>query len=1098
VVVETHGVTTRNATASAPVRPFVGREAEFEELVAALDEARAGNGHVFFLTGEPGIGKTRLMQELTRLARERGYQVAAGRCWEEGGAPAYWPWIQAVRELGGDFERLSPGTKGSVDPDTARFRLFDAAARFLVERAQAQPLLIVLDDLHAADTASLVLMRFVSEAVGRAPVVLVGSYREREAQSHERPELFGELARLGPRLALPGLDIDDVEAYVEGVTGQEMSRPAAARLHVLTSGNPFFLGEVLRLVEPESLADEGDVVDPVRPVPEEVRVLLRRRLADLSRDAIAAVSVAAVAGREFQLRVLEETTELGVAQLLDVLAEAAEAGVIAENPALPRRYAFVHELLRETLYDDLAPAKRLELHARIGAVLEEAYRNDLDPHLSEIARHLAAAAPLGDVDAAVDYLVRAGDRAADQFAYEEAGAHYERALGLLGGAGEATRERRCELLLALGDARWRAGDMRAARASFEEAVDLARRLNDGEMLARAALGYVVGLGGFLLFARFEAGVTGAGLLEEALAALPETDSPLRAAVLARTAIEIYHSTDVERRVQLSSEALEMARRLGDSEALVTALHARHWALGSPEMIQERLENTREMLALAGETGNQELAFLAHNSRFHCFLELCDGPALDTEIAALTDLAERLHQPFYRWHGVCVQVIRAVLDGRFDDAERLGQDALDIARLRHSEYAAYVWEYAQLMAIHWAQGVFGDDMHAVAEHSKGYLWIPRWRDALAAAESGDRNAAAGEIERQAGRGFEDLRRDGFWMLRMCALADACVTVGDKRRGRRIYELLQPFSDRNATALTQLPFGPVALRLAKLAALLERCDEAEAYFEIALARCELLGARSVRARVLLDYALALREEGRAEDGEHTAGMLAEARRLSEDLGLEGLLRRIEALGPTQEPAPPPGARFVREGEFWTIAYEGTTMRLRDLKGLQYLAALLASPGRELHVLELVAWDGAPAAQDRDARREDGLQAARPADLGPLMDARAKEAYRSRIEDLRGELEEARSFNDEERAAAVEEELDALVGEIARATGLGGRSRTASASPAERARVNVTKAIRTAIKLTERESPALAEHLRASVRTGRFCSYAPPGQAPPRWQT
>jgi hypothetical protein len=229
-----------------------------------------------------------------------------------------------------------------------------------------------------------------------------------------------------------------------------------------------------------------------------------------------------------------------------------------------------------------------------------------------------------------------------------------------------------------------------------------------------------------------------------------------------------------------------------------------------------------------------------------------------------------------------------------------------------------------------------------------------------------------------------------------------------------------------------------------------------------------------------------------------MLAEARRLSEDLGLEGLLRRIDALGPTQEPAPPPEARFVREGEFWTIAYEGTTMRLRDLKGLQYLAVLLASPGRELHVLELVACDGAPAAQDRDALREDGLQAARPADLGPLMDARAKEAYRSRIEDLRGELEEARSFNDEERAAAVEEELDALVGEIARATGLGGRSRTASASPAERARVNVTKAIRTAIKLTERESPALAEHLRASVRTGRFCSYAPPGQAPPRWQT
>ena len=149
----------------------------------------------------------------------------------------------------------------------------------------------------------------------------------------------------------------------------------------------------------------------------------------------------------------------------------------------------------------------------------------------------------------------------------------------------------------------------------------------------------------------------------------------------------------------------------------------------------------------------------------------------------------------------------------------------------------------------------------------------------------------------------------------------------------------------------------------------------------------------------------------------------------------LQRIEALGPTQEPAPPPEARFVREGEFWTIAYEGTTMRLRDLKGLRYLAALLASPGRELHVLELGACDGTPAAQYRGALREDGLHAARAADLDPLMDARAKEAYRARIEDLRGELEEARSFNDEERAAAVEEELEALVREVARATGLGG---------------------------------------------------------------
>jgi thioesterase domain-containing protein len=190
-------------------------------------------------------------------------------------------------------------------------------------------------------------------------------------------------------------------------------------------------------------------------------------------------------------------------------------------------------------------------------------------------------------------------------------------------------------------------------------------------------------------------------------------------------------------------------------------------------------------------------------------------------------------------------------------------------------------------------------------------------------------------------------------------------------------------------------------------------------------------------------------------------------------------------------------VREGEFWTISYEGTTMRLRDLKGLQYLALLLASPGRELHVLELVATGGPVPTAPATGLAEEGLHAARPAELDPFTDARAKQEYRSRIEELRSELEEARRFHDEERAARIEEELDALVEELARAAGLRGRDR-APASSAERARVNVTKAIRTAIKLTERESPALAEHLTASVRTGRFCSYAPPGEAPPHWET
>jgi hypothetical protein len=1066
-------------------RPFVGRTAELEELRAGLDDTAEGRGALFLLSGEPGIGKTRLVQELSREARERGWQVAAGRCWEEGGAPVYWPWIQAVRALGGDFERLAAGTGESVAPQTVRFRLFDVVAEFLVDTARSRPLIVILEDLHAADSASLLMLRFVSEAIAGAPVLVVGSYREREAQLHERPESFAELVRQATRVSLKGLSADEVEAYLTDVGGAEPAPSLAARLHVLTGGNPFFLGEVVRVVAHDSPFDGDAVLDPMGRVPEALRTLLRRRMADLPEDAVEALHVAAVVGREFNLRVLERTTPLSVGRLLDVLAEAGDAGVIAEDAATPRRYAFVHELVRETLYDDLAAAKRLELHRAIGAVLEELYRHDLDPHLSEIAHHLSLAAPVGDVSAAVDYLVRAGDRAASLVAYEEAGLHYERALNLVGASEEGSRELRCELLLRLGDAHWRAGDTRAARASFEEAAEVARRLGEGEMLARAALGYVIGLGGFLLFARFEAGATGIGLLEEALAALPPEDSPLRARVLARLAVEMYSSHEAERRLAVSAEAIEMSRRLEDSEALVTALHARHWARGDPEMVHERLENAEEMLAVAQQLGDQEFAFLAHNCRLSCLLELCDGAGLDAEIAAIVDLADRIHQPFYRWHGVCLKVIRAVLDGRFGDAERLAEEALHIARLRHSEYAAYVYEHAQLVAIRWAQGRLDEYWPQVAHHGERYLWIPRWRDALAAADRGDRAAAALELARS-GHAFAEIPRDGFWLLRLCSLADACVLAGDPADAERLHDLLLPYGDRNAIALTQVPFGPVALRLGMLAAMLERWDEAEQHFETALERCELLGARAVRPRVLCEYARALVARSGEGDSERAAALVAEAERLSEDLG-------IASRAPA--PARPREARFTREGEFWTIAYDGQTMRLRDVKGLRYVAFLLAAPGSEVHVLELVAAvDGAPRAAGVAG---EGLHASAGAGVDPLLDARAKTEYRGRLEDLRAELEEARAFADGERAARIELEIDALVEELTHAAGLRGKDRQ-MASPAERARVNVTKAIRTAIKLAGRDSAALEAHLTASIHTGRFCSYAPPGEEPPRWHT
>jgi tetratricopeptide (TPR) repeat protein len=1081
----------------ATARPFVGRTRELADLSIAIDAAGSGAGSLVLVTGEPGIGKTRLIAELAHAAADGGLAVASGRCWEEGGAPPYWPWIQVLRALGGDLDQLAaaaeprvpvPGGTGGITPEGERIRLFDAVGRFLADAAADRPLLVTLDDMHAADEPSLLLLRFLAEALTGAGVVLVASYRDGEPRVREMGGAFSELARAGQRLALQGLGSDDIGTYLATVTGASPTPELVARLHEITAGNPFFMGEVMRLLRGSLGALDPAIGDPFLRIPEEVRVLIRRRVAGLTAEAVATLRIAAVIGREFDLQVLQQMSRLSPARLLEVLGEAAAVGVIGELPPVPSRCAFAHELVRETLYEDLPPARRMELHREVGRLLERVHAADLDPHLSEIARHLYLAAPLGEPGEALEYLVRAGDRAAALFAYEEAALHYRPAIELLAMVDGGSGQRRCQLLLRLGDAQWRSGDGVEARTTFEEAIDAARRLGNGELLARAALGYVTALGGFLLYARFEVGGTGVGLLEEALSALPAGDSALRAHLLAHLALEMWSGHEpVERRVAVSDEAIAMARMLGDSEALVTALHARHWALTTPGMAFERLAHTEEMLRVAKETINPEIEFLAHNARFHCFLELCDRRGMEAETQAMTDLAERLRQPFYRWHTISLSTLRAALDGRFAEAERLAREALALGGLRQSEYATYVFRYAQMLEIRWAQGRLGDLWADIDDHADRFPWIPRWRDALSAAELGDEQRCRSELERHASRGFTDLPRDGLWILHLCVLADASVTVGDRARALQLYELLRPHADDNAVSYTQQPFGPVALRLGRLAALLDRPQESDRHFAAALARCELLGAPAIRARTLIEHARALANRGEPADHSRQKSMLAEAAQLVDELGLTGLADRI---APVSEP-PPAGDVFRRDGELWTIAYHGDEFRLRDVKGLGYIATLLAAPGRELHVLDLV---GAGRRRKGEAAALDvpsGTLAARQ----PVLDEQARREIRGRLDELDAEVDRARAWGDAERAAQLAEHRDLLIGELARATGLRGRDR-GFASPAERARISVTKAIKTAIRLIDRQCPALAEHLQASVQTGRFCCYAPPGAAPPVW--
>jgi hypothetical protein len=636
-------------------------------------------------------------------------------------------------------------------------------------------------------------------------------------------------------------------------------------------------------------------------------------------------------------------------------------------------------------------------------------------------------------------------------------------------------------------------------------------MGDATMLAEAALAHVtraspvrLGFGTLIVTSIFDSGTRSVALLEEAERALPPEDSSLRARTLARLATELYQFRQTGRSDALSREAVEMALRLGDPQALVEALHGRHWATLSPDSIEERLVNAQEMLLVATGASDEEAAFLARHARLHCRLELCDISGVDAELSAMEQLSARIQQPFYFWHVACLHGMRALIQGRPAEAERIVADALEFGRVRKSEYVTYMHEDAQIVAIRWTQGRLEEVRDRIRHHGERYPEIPRWRDVLLAAELGDEREARAEVERHARHGFTDLPRDGLWILHMCGLAQAAVLIRDDRRAELLYEQLAPFAERNAISISTLAFGPVSMRLGSIAALLGRWEQAEHHFADAAERCDSLGARAITAMLLVERArMFLARAGRG-DVERARESLDASLAISDDLELSGIAERARAIAPGRASrrtgtgrgddgiSPEPSSLFRREGQYWIVRHRGEMARLPNRKGMRYLSELLHTPGREVHVLELlrVGEPGSPK------RGQPGTVAARSGADEAILDPRAKREFRQRLLDLKEDLDEAESRNDLGRASVIKMEIDAISHELASAAGLGGRDR-GMPSPAERARVSVTKAIRGAVRAIAADCPELGRHLEAAVHTGRLCSYAPPGEAAPDWR-
>jgi DNA-binding winged helix-turn-helix (wHTH) protein/tetratricopeptide (TPR) repeat protein len=893
--------------APAPDTVFVGRERTIRRLERALEAALAGSGGIVLLAGEPGIGKTRTAEELARKAAERGAQVLVGRCFEGEGAPAFWPWVQVLRELAattpparlraalgsdaGALAQLAPelgavrsgGGAATGTGEEARFRLFDALSATLRRRAQQGPLVLVLDDLHWADEASLRCLEFLAHELRGAAILVAATFRDVEVRrDHPLSRLLGALARVPAceRIALRGLEAEEVGALVAAVLGKGPSRELALTVHEMTEGNPFFVFELARVLGESGGADAGP---SALALPQSVRDAIGRRLDALSPESGDVLRAAAVLGRAFDAALLARVTSREPAELLDRLGEALAAGVLAEGGGVGR-FAFSHALVRQTLYEELRAPQRVRLHRRAAEALGAAFAGSDDPPLAEIAHHWFEAAAGGGAEEAIAAAVRAAQHAHALLAFEASARLYEQALEALAIAAPEDAERRFELLASAAAEHAAAGARESARARWRTAAGIARAQRRTDLLARAAIGHR-GFG--------EMGAPADGdtlaLLEEARDALGGAHPVLRSRLLSKLTGIAPYMLSMATRDELSSEALALARESGDPVALQDALSARYWACLGPDRVAERRAVGEEMIAIGERNRDPFLAFTGHEALFCVHLLCGDAAAADRALAACASLADRLQYRFVVFQARFFEGARAACAGDFAAAERILDDALERGRGRVA-YAQVIHD-AHLLWLRLQRGDHSGlgESRALLESISG-IWdggglVTRAALALISCMEGRRDDARRALDEITAGGLASLERDEHFLLTTAVLSDVITELGDRERAAELYELLLPYAHLlSFHDLLRTFAGSVSGELGELASLLGRHDAAIAHYEEALRREGAAGARSAEVSSRIGLARSLRARGAPGDAKRADALLREAARDAAPLGVD----------------------------------------------------------------------------------------------------------------------------------------------------------------------------------------------------------------------
>jgi hypothetical protein len=1062
--------------------PFVGRERELASLLGGLDALEAGQGRLFVVTGEPGIGKTRLADELAAQARARGLPIGWGAAWDGGGAPALWPWIQALRglrpalpepgerlrsDLGSlwDEAEPDPAPGPGLDLELQRFRLFDALRALLQAGAARSPLVIVLEDLHAADRGSLLALRFVARSLRGLRALLLATAREEVDSDAGAAELLGAIGREGTVLRLERLARRDVAALMGAL--EPVGPSLVDEVHALSGGNPLFVLETLRLVRSGR---------PAHEVPERVGQLVAERLARLEPATRGALAAAAVLGREVDSAALAEVLSAAPLELEARLRSARLAGLL--EPVGPGRIGFSHALFRERLLEDLPPSTRTSLHLRAGDVLARFGTAGMGSTEEAVARHLLAALPEGDPSLAAKWAIRAAARAARDLAFDRARQFLEGALA----AGDLLPPdpgRRVDVDLDLAQVLARSGQGERAREVCRAAADRARALGDRLRLARAALAHGaelrVGVVDPILLA----------VLEEALVGLGDAEPGLRARLMARLAAARQPASDPAGPIQLAQQALALARTVNDPEVLLATLSTAGSALGTYAPPSHRCPLARELVALALERGDlvlaqQGLARLAVDA-----VELCDLGEAAVAAASHERLGAALGHPRWRWRSALLRSMVALAQGRWADAAGAQAEAAARAAEADDPAAGPALGLHRFGAFRARESGGASELQALARDEPGAVSAHPLMSPLARASMlarlNERDAAARVVE-DLGPGLSPGLRS--FPLALVTLADVTIRIGDRARAG---ELLPHVSALSAAGWRAMSWGavayvwdgPLAALAGGLLATLERWHEAIPRLEEALADADASGARPAAAEVRRELALALARRGGPEDGARAAALLDEAAAEAAALDMVHLADRVKAAAAAVGPAPArtaavadgPAIELAREGDVWAVSSGGRTVRLRHSRALEILDHLLSNPGREFHALDL---GGGEADEPID-----------PGDAGEVLDARSRDAYRRRVVELEQELDEAEAWSDAGRVARLRAELEFLREELSRGLGLGGRLRRAAGAP-ERARVNVQKRLRGVIRKIGAALPEVGRHLEREIRTGALVSY------------